>query len=242
MIDRYNFKASTRAYRGRLIKWGVRKYNCRRRSESGSISVCSPGDSMSRSNSASPPLSPPPSQPSAETPHDFVGYSSSHGQSRDNQPRMSNLVGRTYNTTDMETSRAYTQGYVMKPIILERRLITLSYDRNTHDVHGWPSSPTPSASPPTTFAHVNTAVSGPLYGYQPLSPPESTFSSMTYESEHISCDRRQSYPLVQQRQYTATHGSSNYLPIRGYGQGQRSAGIGSFESMSDQVARHNSTG
>ncbi|KAI1088265.1 hypothetical protein F5B19DRAFT_472085 [Rostrohypoxylon terebratum] len=40
MIDRYGFKASVRAYRGRLIRWGVRKYNCRKRASSdGSGSV-----------------------------------------------------------------------------------------------------------------------------------------------------------------------------------------------------------
>ncbi|KAI0107694.1 hypothetical protein F4776DRAFT_644868 [Hypoxylon sp. NC0597] len=36
MIDQYGFKASVRAYRGRLIRWGVRKYNCRKRSSSSS--------------------------------------------------------------------------------------------------------------------------------------------------------------------------------------------------------------
>ncbi|KAI1387960.1 uncharacterized protein F4822DRAFT_297200 [Hypoxylon trugodes] len=35
MIDQYGFKASVRAYRGRLIRWGVRKYNCRKRSSAG---------------------------------------------------------------------------------------------------------------------------------------------------------------------------------------------------------------
>ncbi|KAI0898866.1 hypothetical protein F4806DRAFT_493373 [Annulohypoxylon nitens] len=36
MIDQYGFKASVRAYRGRLIRWGVRKYNCRKRASSDS--------------------------------------------------------------------------------------------------------------------------------------------------------------------------------------------------------------
>ncbi|KAI0101570.1 hypothetical protein GGR51DRAFT_530147 [Nemania sp. FL0031] len=33
MIERYNFKATTRAYRQRLTKWGVRKYNINSRSQ-----------------------------------------------------------------------------------------------------------------------------------------------------------------------------------------------------------------
>ncbi|OTB12124.1 hypothetical protein K445DRAFT_25953 [Daldinia sp. EC12] len=35
MIEQYGFKASVRAYRGRLIRWGVRKYNCRKRGSPG---------------------------------------------------------------------------------------------------------------------------------------------------------------------------------------------------------------
>ncbi|KAI1827244.1 hypothetical protein F4861DRAFT_398773 [Xylaria intraflava] len=52
MIDKYNFKASrTRAYRGRLIKWGVRKYN-RRRSDCGSSSCGSLDGSIGSSDFA----------------------------------------------------------------------------------------------------------------------------------------------------------------------------------------------
>ncbi|KAK6956545.1 hypothetical protein Daesc_001823 [Daldinia eschscholtzii] len=35
MIEQYGFKASVRAYRGRLIRWDVRKYNCRKRGSPG---------------------------------------------------------------------------------------------------------------------------------------------------------------------------------------------------------------
>ncbi|KAI2609669.1 uncharacterized protein GGS25DRAFT_225880 [Hypoxylon fragiforme] len=44
MMDRYGFKASTRAYRGRLIRWNVRKYNCRKRGEERSPSSSSARD------------------------------------------------------------------------------------------------------------------------------------------------------------------------------------------------------
>ncbi|KAI1472638.1 uncharacterized protein F4812DRAFT_409743 [Daldinia caldariorum] len=56
MIDRYGFKASVRAYRGRLIRWGVRKYNCRKRaSPSTSHSSTDDGSSFtSGSDTASP--------------------------------------------------------------------------------------------------------------------------------------------------------------------------------------------
>ncbi|KAI1760042.1 hypothetical protein GGR53DRAFT_511281 [Hypoxylon sp. FL1150] len=56
MIDKYGFRASTRAYRGRLIRWGVRKYNCRRVSDRGSSPTCSANDGAfsSESDSTSP--------------------------------------------------------------------------------------------------------------------------------------------------------------------------------------------
>ncbi|KAI0378967.1 hypothetical protein F5Y04DRAFT_290690 [Hypomontagnella monticulosa] len=57
MIDQYGFKASVRAYRGRLIRWGIRKYNCRKRaSSSASGSGGSIGDFSSGSEAASPTL------------------------------------------------------------------------------------------------------------------------------------------------------------------------------------------
>ncbi|KAI1656364.1 hypothetical protein F4813DRAFT_364117 [Daldinia decipiens] len=56
MIDQYGFRASVRAYRGRLIRWGVRKYNCRKRaSPSASNSSADDGSSFtSGSDTASP--------------------------------------------------------------------------------------------------------------------------------------------------------------------------------------------
>ncbi|GAW21208.1 hypothetical protein ANO14919_107260 [Xylariales sp. No.14919] len=41
MMDKHNFKASTRAYRGRLIQWGVRKYTSRKHGDAASVSGAS---------------------------------------------------------------------------------------------------------------------------------------------------------------------------------------------------------
>ncbi|KAI1422455.1 hypothetical protein F5Y12DRAFT_799575 [Xylaria sp. FL1777] len=233
MIERYNFKASTRAYRGRLIKWGVRKYNCRRRGDGGSISAGSPDGSVSGSDTASPTLS----QPTIETTPDFPEYSSS-GQMRDSQPRMSNLLGQSYDTASMGSPRAYTESYGRNRALLSP----------TQEVQGWHSSPTQSGSPSTSFAHANTAAtSGHMYAYQPLSPAASTYSSsLAYESDPTNCDRRQSFPQTQARQYSTgtNHGDSTYFPVRGsygHGHGHRSAGMGSYDSSCDHVTRHNST-
>lgn len=56
MIDKYGFRASTRAYRGRLIRWGVRKYNCRKLSDRASSRASSVNDGAlsSESDPASP--------------------------------------------------------------------------------------------------------------------------------------------------------------------------------------------
>ncbi|KAI0176558.1 hypothetical protein GGR52DRAFT_571520 [Hypoxylon sp. FL1284] len=56
MIDKHGFRASTRAYRGRLIRWGVRKYNCRKLSGRASSRASSPNDGAL--SSASDPASP----------------------------------------------------------------------------------------------------------------------------------------------------------------------------------------
>ncbi|KAI0966233.1 hypothetical protein F4678DRAFT_450518 [Xylaria arbuscula] len=226
MIERYNFKASTRAYRGRLIKWNVRKYNRRRPSDGSSMSAGSPDGSSSGSDTASPTLS----QSNVEASPNFTGYPPTSSHMRDNQPSMSNLLGHSYDTTGMETSRNYT----------ERNRTLMS---PAQEAHGWHSSPAQSASPPTSYAHANTTVASvPIYGYQPLSPPSSTYSTLAYESDQASCDRRQSFPLTHARQYTASHGSSTYYPVRDYGHEHGSPGIGSFNSSCDQVTRHNSTG
>ncbi|KAI1079924.1 hypothetical protein F5B20DRAFT_143773 [Whalleya microplaca] len=45
MIEKYGFRASTRAYRGRLIRWGVRKYNCKKRQDRTSPTTSNDDDS-----------------------------------------------------------------------------------------------------------------------------------------------------------------------------------------------------
>ncbi|KAI0483506.1 Clr5 domain-containing protein [Xylaria cf. heliscus] len=102
MIERHNFKASTRAYRGRLDKWGIRKYNCRRRSEGGSVSTGSPEGSLSGSDTASPTLS----QHNVESPNS----ASYHAGRRtgDDESGISNVLGRSYSTMDMDTHRTDT--------------------------------------------------------------------------------------------------------------------------------------
>ncbi|KAI1259442.1 hypothetical protein F5Y18DRAFT_409409 [Xylariaceae sp. FL1019] len=89
MMERYNFKASTRAYRGRLIKWGVRKYNRRRQDEFDTMSG-SPEPSGSRGDTASPTI---PYRLRDTTTNDSRHHSSRHHST-------SNSSGHLYSTTE----------------------------------------------------------------------------------------------------------------------------------------------
>ncbi|KAI0100291.1 hypothetical protein GGR51DRAFT_533104 [Nemania sp. FL0031] len=221
MIDKYNFTASTRAYRGRLIKWGVRKYNCRRRSDGGSGS---PEGSVSGSDTTSPTLS----QPSVETNHDSGRYSTS-GHARDNERRSSNLPYN--NAMGMDTSRTYTENYSRSaPLVSPTQKIP----------YAWETAPIQSASPPMAYSHTNmVSASGTLYGYPPISPTSSTYPSAMYDSGQTDRDRRDSFPIS--RQYDAIHDGSGYSPIRDYGHGHRNTEMGSYYGMRDQGTKHSPT-
>ncbi|KAI0553991.1 hypothetical protein F4679DRAFT_392333 [Xylaria curta] len=219
MIEKYNFKAS-----GRLDKWGVRKYNCRRRSDCGSVSAGSPEGSMSGSDTASPTLS----QSNIERSHDPASYSTSR-QTRGSQSGMPSMQGRSYSTMEMDTNRADT----------EHRNRTLASP--THDIqYGWNIPPTQSTSPPAMFGHPDiVGNSGPLYGYPSVSPTSNTYPSVPYEPDQTAHDRRQSYPLVSTRQYSTMNNGHTYPPVRDYGHGNSTAGMRSFDSIRERFDERN---
>ncbi|KAI1741672.1 hypothetical protein F4680DRAFT_414725 [Xylaria scruposa] len=223
MIEKYNFKASTRAYRGRLDKWGVRKYNCRRRSDCGSVSAGSPEGSMSGSDTASPTLS----QSNIERSHDPASYPTGR-QTSGSQSGMPSMQGRSYSTMEMDTNRTDTEHY--------SRNRTLASP--THDIqYGWGIQQTQSTSLPTMFSHPDiVGNSGPPYGYPSVSPTSNTYP---YESDQASHDRRQTYPLVSTRQYSTMHNGQTYPPVRDYGHGNSTAGMRSFDSIRERFDERN---
>ncbi|KAI1122001.1 hypothetical protein F5Y10DRAFT_255108 [Nemania abortiva] len=227
MIDKYNFSASTRAYRGRLIKWGVRKYNCRRRSDCASISAGSPDGSVSGSDITSPTLS----QPTVEASHDLTRYSTS-GHGRDDERRAPNL---SYNNAlGMDTRRTYTENYgrAGPPVPA------------TQKIYAWDTTTIQPASPPTTYSPANmVGTPGQIYGYPPLSPTSSTYSSTIYDSGQTERDRRESFPLMPiPRHYDAIHDGSDYSQLRDYGHGHRNADMGPYYGIRDQVTKHSPAG
>ncbi|KAI0459083.1 hypothetical protein F5B21DRAFT_457118 [Xylaria acuta] len=226
MIEKYNFKASTRAYRGRLDKWGVRKYNCRRRSDGGSISAGSPEGSMSGSDIASPTLS----QPSVERSRDSASYPTGR-QTRDSESGVSNLLGHSYNTMEMDPHRTDTEHYSRN-----RTLVSPTQEIQ----YGWNLQPAQPASPPAVYGRSNiVGTSGPLYGYASLSPTSSTYPSAAYGSDRTVRDNtRANYPPMPTRQYSTVHNGPAYSPVRDYGHGHSIAGTGSFDTIREQTNRH----
>ncbi|TRX95577.1 hypothetical protein FHL15_003535 [Xylaria flabelliformis] len=239
-------KKLTRAYRGRLDKWGVRKYNCRRRSDCGSISAGSPEGSISGSDTASPTLS----QSSIGRSHDPAPYPTGR-HTRITQSGMSSMQGRSYSNMEMDTHRTDSEQYAINLNLSKGMGAKFSsYSRNrtlaspTHDVqYGWNIPQTQSTSPPTMFSHPNIiGTSGPLYAYPPVSPTSNTYPSGPYEPDQAAHDRRQSYPLVSTRQYSTMHNAQTYPPVRDYGHGHSTAGMRSFNSIRERIDERNPRG
>ncbi|KAI0408354.1 hypothetical protein F4802DRAFT_408889 [Xylaria palmicola] len=225
MIEKYNFKASTRAYRGRLDKWGVRKYNCRKRSNSGSISAGSPGGSTSGSDTASPTLS----RPTVERSHDSAFYSTG-GHTRDSEPRVPDMLDRSYHTTSMDGHQANVEHYgINRAVIPPVQQIQ----------YGWNASPTQSLAPPTMFSHADMAGdSGSLYHYPPLSPASpSTYPPAAYEPDRAAHERRQDFPPPG-RQYGPIHSGTTYTPMVNYGNATTRGGT--FDPVHGQATKPSS--
>ncbi|KAI8631134.1 hypothetical protein F5Y19DRAFT_425206 [Xylariaceae sp. FL1651] len=229
MIEKHNFKASTRAYRGRLIRWGVRKYNCRRRNECGSISASSVDDSTTGSTTASPILS----QPTVEPTHDVARYPGV-AYTKDSESRIPNQLDRSYNAMDIDTSRTYPGSYGKN-----RTAISPGHEVQ----YGWSVSTTQSVTSPTAFSHTEiTGGTTPYYGYPPLSPPMSVYPSATYDSDQTDLYRRQSFPSMPSSHNSTIHSNLPYSPVRGYGHGHATTRIGSIDSIRDQDIKRSPTG
>lgn len=160
---------------------------------------------------------------------------------------MPNLLGRPYSTTGMDTHRTDTEQYAMNYGLAKgTRAEFTSYSRNrtlmspTQDIqYGWNLSPTQPTSPPTIYGHADIP-SGPLYGYPPLSPTSNTYPPGIYESDQTARDRRESYPVMPTRQYSTMHNGPAYPPARDYGHGHSIGGIGSFDTIRNQINKHSS--
>ncbi|KAI0199773.1 hypothetical protein F4808DRAFT_198964 [Astrocystis sublimbata] len=225
MIREYGFKASVRAYRGRLDKWGVRKYNCRRRSDADSASVASPASSTSGSDTASPTLSHHNTAGAGREPS--PNPTSSHR--RQSQYGQSNMSGRSY--SNMETSPG--------------QIDTAQYGRNAAYVsttqqnqYGYSIPPAQIASPSTTLDHYVDA-SASMYGYYAMSPTSNTYPPAAYESAQNSHSTMQTnYQMMPTPQYNAGHNGRIYAPVQSHGHGSHSAGNDTYGAAHEHVNRH----
>ncbi|KAI0010407.1 hypothetical protein F4779DRAFT_313356 [Xylariaceae sp. FL0662B] len=102
MIEKHGFKASTRAYRGRLIRWGVRKYNCKKRHDRASSLSSNDGCS-----SEPDPVSPAVSRDDFES----MPTAAQRAETRrvsDSALAMLGRIGRQYDQVNGGPSQAYT--------------------------------------------------------------------------------------------------------------------------------------
>ncbi|KAI1326790.1 hypothetical protein F5Y16DRAFT_374046 [Xylariaceae sp. FL0255] len=212
MLEKHNFKASTRAYRQRLYKWNVRKYNSRR-ANGGECSLSSPEGSASEAGSVSPVLSP------HSVPADRHGSSAplpsgtGYGSHDDHETRL----GHSYSVADTISSRSYDGSY-------GRSRATGTSPHG--DGHGGSSLEPYLAVPTTSWSHSSMpSPSAPYYGYSstPLSPPFSTYQQNSYEPDQYQ--RRQSFTSSTTQQSNTTHATLPYPVARDYGSyGQSSSG------------------
>ncbi|KAI0025956.1 Clr5 domain-containing protein [Xylariomycetidae sp. FL0641] len=93
MIKRHNFKASTRAYRGRLIRWGIRKYNCKKQNGPARCSFSGPVDPSSGSDEDSPTI-----------PHRGISTENEPGEE---EAKVGSMMGSPH---PLDPSRASTSG------------------------------------------------------------------------------------------------------------------------------------
>ncbi|GAP91273.2 hypothetical protein SAMD00023353_5800330 [Rosellinia necatrix] len=149
-------------------------------------------------------------------------YPTTGGSVRDNEPRVSNLLGHSYGTIDMGRNPLYN--------------MENSYDRNRSVASltqkaqfDWNASPIQSAPSPPGFGHASAA----MFGYPPPSPPPpppatTVYPSAVYESAHPERDTRRSLPGLSARQYH--HEGLTYPSMRDY-RYQPTVGMGSFSSI-----------
>ncbi|XXG95374.1 mRNA cap guanine-N7 methyltransferase [Hypoxylon texense] len=188
MIDK------TRAYRGRLIRWGVRKYNCRKLSDRASSRASSVNDGAASSESE--PASPvllsrsggnlaPPAVDQDAVHHQLqveMGQRASDG----GHLAMPGRVNRQYGTVgggDPQTQAYSTDDNKTKAVLSPPQPgSSAQYDWNTT------SSPltadhnnnTTSHGPNGFDGHVNATMSPPYFsGYTPMAPPASVGNAYT---------------------------------------------------------------
>lgn len=215
MTAKYNFNASTRAYRGRLIKWDVRKYNCRRHGQCKSNASPVIGTSNS---------------PAHWSTTDLCRYS---------EPNASNLSSGPYDHRCMNTYQKYPEGisilpeWIAPPVQSAASIPTFSR-ADMPDVSrpmsgsspisatssGYSSAPnTPSSAPNfyTTMLYApagNTPSQAATNGYPPI-----LCSPIMYGTPQADRDRRSSAPQTSTTTHNHHHHHHQYGIVGPYDSG-----------------------
>ncbi|KAI1770332.1 hypothetical protein F4818DRAFT_264907 [Hypoxylon cercidicola] len=198
MIDKYGFRASTRAYRGRLIRWGVRKYNCRKLSDHASSPASSVNDGAFSSESGSPsPILPShggnivPPAADYDAAHHQVQVDMGRKASDGGHLAMPGRINQQYGT--VVGGDHQTQAYSTDDPYGNKNKTVLSPPQSSSGVqYEWGVAPSPltdhnsstSNGANSLGSHANATMPPPYFGgYTQMAPPASVSSDYTATME-----------------------------------------------------------
>ncbi|KAI1631224.1 hypothetical protein F4809DRAFT_633362 [Biscogniauxia mediterranea] len=206
MSEEYNFTASTRAYRGRLKRWGTHKYNCKRRNKRAFSCASSNDIYWANSDTTSSMMA----QYSMPSTYDVTpAYTGTRHVSDNSEMETVDEV----NHQGAPTHSSYDQFYKesKEKAILSPPQSDVPYTWSVPMAH-------PSASS-DNFSHAQPAGSSTYFGCTPLTPPLITLSSTAqYTTDHqMSAHRALTYYQPQNRHNSGTdHGEVPYTSMRNY--------------------------
>ncbi|KAI1338780.1 hypothetical protein F5Y15DRAFT_385295 [Xylariaceae sp. FL0016] len=222
MIEKYNFRASTRAYRGRLIRWGVRKYNTRRPHDDRASASMSNFSGFSNGSDMASPTMP-------QGTLKLLSCDSSPTAPRrvsDSQISLSTRIGHGYATL---------YGNLPSPYSLGRDRDGDNCCQPQSDMrNGWPAAYNQSSTPGVGFddIHGTAQATGPptyfeKYAYLPATPPGSAYPPNTgFETSLAPPHHGLGYYQPPRRHNSTAQMNLPALPIPDFGRGQAAAGSG----------------
>ncbi|KAI0601991.1 hypothetical protein F4775DRAFT_295056 [Biscogniauxia sp. FL1348] len=206
MSEKYNFTASTRAYRGRLKRWGTHKYNCKRRNKR-ALSCASSNDMYWTSSDTTSSMM---AQYSIPSTYDVTPmYTGTRRVSDNRGVETIDEVSHQCAPTNGSYHRFYNES--KEKIILSPPQSDVSYTWNVSMAH-----PTASSD---TFSHSRPPSSSTYFGCTPSTSPLNTHpATAQFTPDHqMSAHRALTYYQPQSRHNSGTdHGEVSYTPMRDY--------------------------
>ncbi|KAI1504705.1 hypothetical protein F5X99DRAFT_347533 [Biscogniauxia marginata] len=209
MSEEYNFIASTRAYRGRLKRWGTHKYNCKRRNERASSAASSRDICWGSSDATSSMMAP---YSMASTYNVASGYTEARRIGDSSQMETLDRVGQQCVPTDSSYGLSYDES--------SRNKVMLS-PPNSDVSFSWSVPITHTSTSSDGFGHAGASTSPTYFECTPLTPPpnaqSSTVSYPTEHHPHTSVNQDLGFYQSQNRHNSIGHVEIPYIAVRDYG-------------------------